>query len=87
VTLNWTSWTGSQALATGQVTWNVCMPDCAESSTWDSSAASFELTDVTPVGGRMYYEKLVVDVTGYIPPSFPNFMRHQSFPENPQRPV
>lgn len=42
--LKWSSWGTATAAATGQDTWNTCVPYCAASKKWDSTAATVTLS-------------------------------------------
>ena len=73
--LDWSSWSGTRAHATGIVTWR------AYSNHWDSTTADVTLTD--PVHERakgILFTRLDMHVTGRTPP---RFMRNMVFSEAP----
>jgi hypothetical protein len=78
--LHWTSWTDTQAIATGLDTWNTCVPYCAASTTWDQTTAEFTLTDPVPAASGVLFESLVVQDTGSTPPGM---LRTQTYSEAP----
>ena len=79
--LNWSSWTGTRATATGVVTWRACAAHCADSRTWDSARADFTLTEPVPEPGkRVLFTRLKLHVTGRTPRGF---LRDLAFDEAP----
>jgi hypothetical protein len=82
--LDWLSWTGTQAMATGTVTWRTCFASCAGSKDWDSAAADVTLTDPAPESGKgILFTRLDLHVTG---PTPPGFMRSVVYDEAPAPP-
>jgi hypothetical protein len=82
--LHWSSWTGTQAMATGIVTWRTCFMDCAGSKDRDSTTADVTLTDPAPEPGRgILFTRLDMHVTG---PTPPGFMRNVVYNEAPLPP-
>lgn len=65
--LQWSIWNSSEATASGIETWNTCNPDCADSTTWDSTSATFTLTDPVSTSHGLLFEKLTVQDTGPTP--------------------
>ncbi len=58
--LVWTSWTQTDASATGEVWENNCIPDCAD-GTIEVYPASFSLSDVvTTTSGRVFSQMVAV---------------------------
>jgi hypothetical protein len=80
VDLTWTTWGSTQATATGLESWNPCIPDCADDTSWDSTAAQFTLTDPVQTSQGLLFTTLVVQDTG---PTPPGFERIKSFSEAP----
>jgi hypothetical protein len=79
--LRWSSWTGTQAIATGIVTWRACSAACAYSRRWDSTTARFTLIDpASGPRGRILFTNLRMHVSG---PTPPGFMRNLTFDEAP----
>jgi Transglycosylase SLT domain len=79
--LHWSSWTATQATATGTVTWRACFAQCASSDGWDSTTADLTLTDPVPEPGKgNLFARLDMHVTG---PTPPGFMRNVVFSETP----
>lgn len=80
VDLTWSQWDSIEATATGLETWNTCVPSCAQSTDWESSAASFKLTfPVATAQGRIF-TILSVQVEG---PAAPSGIRIQTINEAP----
>jgi len=67
IDLRWSTWTPTGATATGLETWNTCRPDCAQSTSWDSTAADFTLGHPVPTAAGALFESLTVTDTGPIP--------------------
>jgi hypothetical protein len=79
--LTWSSWTATQAVASGIVTWRTCFMSCGSSKVWDSSTADITLTDPMPEPGNgILFTTLDMHVTG---PTPPGFMRDEVFSEAP----
>jgi hypothetical protein len=79
--LTWSSWTGTQATATGIVTWRACSAMCADSTHWDHTSADVTLTKpVREHGKGVMFTRLVLHVTG---PTPRGFMRNLTFSEAP----
>ncbi|HLX46781.1 MAG TPA: hypothetical protein VKS82_00440 [Streptosporangiaceae bacterium] len=69
--LVWSSWTPAQATASGTVKWRVCTPDCAQSTTWESTSANFTLTrPVQAKDSRVLFTRMRLQVTGRTPRGF-----------------
>jgi hypothetical protein len=79
--LAWSSWTASQATATGVVTWRDCESLCADARQWESTSAEVTLTDpVNEPGIGVLFTRLNLNVTGSTPPGF---QRTLAFSEAP----
>ena len=79
--LQWSSWTASQATATGAVTWRNCVTMCADATQWKSTAADITLTGpVSEPGEGLLFTRLDLNVTG---PTPAGFQRTLSFSEAP----
>jgi hypothetical protein len=79
--LHWSSWTKTQATATGTVVWRVCSALCADSRRWDTTSANYTLTDPVRVRGKGFlFTRLELRVTGSTPRGF---MRDLAFDEAP----
>jgi PKD repeat protein len=69
--LVWSSWTASQASATGTVTWKNCVTMCADATKWNATSADITLTDpVDEPGQGMLFTSLTLNVTGATPAGF-----------------
>ncbi|HTV10736.1 MAG TPA: hypothetical protein VME20_02655 [Acidimicrobiales bacterium] len=66
--LVWHSWGASQAYATGTYTWHICEPSCVASRRWAKARANFTLQQPTDTSAGWLFEKLVVNITGHVPP-------------------
>ena len=79
--LHWSKWAGTQATATGFVTWRACSAACADSKHWDRARAAFTLTDPKPEPGKkVLFTRLTMHVTG---PTPRGFLRNLAFDEAP----
>lgn len=79
--LKWTSWTGTRATATGDVTWRSCAERCANSRQWASATADITLSDpVREPGAGVLFTRLTMHATGATPKGF---MRDLSYSEAP----
>jgi hypothetical protein len=79
--LTWSSWSASQATATGSVTWRNCTSLCADARGWASASADITLTDpLTEPGSGLLFTRLNLNVTGSTPPGF---QRTLAFSEAP----
>jgi hypothetical protein len=66
--LKWSKWGPTEAYATGIYTWNTCVPYCAASKVWDSTAANFTLSKaVKTKSSGWLFETLLVHITGKLP--------------------
>jgi hypothetical protein len=79
--LTWNEWAPTQATATGLESWNSCVPNCAQSTTWDSSAATFKLSFPVATPQGLLFTILNVDVVG---PSAPGNIRTSTLNEAPK---
>jgi hypothetical protein len=66
--LVWSKWSQTAADATGVDTWNECVPNCAASKTWYSTAATFTLSKPVRTTKGWLFERLTVHITGHAPP-------------------
>jgi hypothetical protein len=81
VSLHWASWSASQAIATGTVTWRNCSRLCAESTRTSSASADFTLADpVREAATGLLFTRLEMQVTG---PAPAGFLREVAFDEAP----
>jgi hypothetical protein len=79
--LVWSSWTASQATATGTVTWKACATKCVDGKQWKNASAQVTLTDpVRQKGKGTLFTRLSLNVTGATPPGF---QRKVTFSEAP----
>jgi hypothetical protein len=79
--LQWSSWTASQATASGIVTWRNCVSLCADARQWKSAAADITLTDpVSEPGEGLLFTQINLNVTG---PTPAGFQRTLSFDDTP----
>jgi hypothetical protein len=79
--LIWSTWTASQATATGTVTWKACARQCADTKQWKSAGAQVTLTDpVAEPGKGTLFTRLTLNVTGSTPRGF---QRRVTFSEAP----
>ena len=75
------TWAGTQATATGFVTWRACSAACADSKHWDRARAYFTLTGPKPEPGKkVLFTRLTMHVTG---PTPRGFLRNLAFDEAP----
>ncbi len=68
VNLAWQTWGPAEAYAKGVYTWNPCTPYCAAAKKWGKTTASFTLEDPVHTKTGWLFEKLVVRLTGKLPP-------------------
>jgi hypothetical protein len=84
--LHWTSWTATQATATGTVTWRACADMCAESKHFDSTTADYTLSDPVRSGSKILFTRLELHATGTTPKGFQRNLAFDEAPSNTPAP-
>jgi hypothetical protein len=74
--LEWSSWGGDAAEATGTARVNDCKPDCGAGS-FENYEASLTLSRLERCGGRELYTEAEIDFVGDAPGGFDNPAREQ----------
>jgi hypothetical protein len=79
--LHWTTWTSTEATATGTVAWRTGSATLADSKSWSTVTADFTLNHpVSGTGNKVLFTSLDVTITGSTPEGF---RRSQAFDEAP----
>jgi hypothetical protein len=80
--LTWSVWGASGASATGIITWNTCVPNCAASKKWGKSTATYKLGDVVHTSKYGWlFEALTVHITGKQTGGMPRVLKYPEKPE------
>ncbi len=78
--LVWSKWSPSVAYARGVDTWNACVPYCAASKTWYSTAATFTLNKPVHTTRGWLFERLTVHIIGPAPRKMERFITFSEAP-------